>query len=441
MFEAASCNPELVPILVNPSSPSDRPLVTVLCGFLGAGKTTLLNHLLTQAEGDRWALVVNDVGAINIDARRVAAQAAELARGAGAAEQSVIELGNGCVCCSIKDELAETLARLALTGRPGGPAGLPFDHIIVETTGVAEPRGIALLFTQRNPFGKSLGDLARLSSLVTVVDAAHFARLWRAHGPRATGAMRSAAVSGPRPIFELLLEQVEVSDLVVLNKCDLISAEERDALEEVVKGLNGRAERVRAEHGQVPREVVIDRLRFDPRETLGAASWLRALNALAPVPAGRVPAKSMVQRPAAASAPDGAANGAPERSFEHRFGLRSVVYQARRSFQRERFESLMRSGLLGVVRAKGFYWLAEQPDEMCFLSVAGDQVRFETLNYWWAALVENGRAKLDDRPEMIRALWVEPMGDRRQELVLIGVGLDEAVIRAALDACLVESVG
>ena len=426
---------------MNASSPSDRPLVTVLCGFLGAGKTTLLNHLLTQAEGDRWALVVNDVGAINIDARRVAAQAAEMARGAGAAEQSVVELGNGCVCCSIKDELAETLARLALTGRPGGPTGLPYDHIIVETTGVAEPRGIAMLFTQRNPFGKSLADLARLSSLVTVVDAAYFARLWRAHGPLTSGAMRSAALSGPRPIFELLLEQVEVSDLVVLNKCDLISAEERDTLEQVIQGLNGRAERVRAELGQVPREVVIDRLRFDPRETLGAASWLRALNALAPIPAGRGPARSAVQRPVATPSTDVAAKGAHERSYEQRYGLRSVVYQARRPFHRERFESLMRSGLLGVVRAKGFYWLVEQPDEMCFLSVAGDQVRFETLNYWWAALVENGRAKLDDRPEMIRALWVEPAGDRRQELVLIGVGLDDAMVKSSLDACLVELAG
>jgi len=416
-------------------------LVTVLCGFLGAGKTTLLNHLLTQTEGDRWALVVNDVGAINIDARRVAAQAAESARAAGAAEQAVVELGNGCVCCSIKDELAETLARLALTGRPGGPPGVPYDHIVVETTGVAEPRGIAMLFTQRNPFGKSLGELAQLSSLVTVVDAAHFSRLWRVHGPLTSGAQRAAAASGPRPIFELLLEQVEVSDLVVLNKCDLISAGERDTLEQVIQGLNARAERIRAEHGQVPREVVIDRLRFDPRETLGAASWVRALNALAPIPAGRVPAKAMVQRPAAAPAAAGAATVAQARSFEHRFGLRSVVYQARRPFHRGRFESLMQSGLLGVVRAKGFYWLAEQPDEMCFLSVAGDQVRFETLNYWWAALVENGRAKLDDRPEMIRALWVEPKGDRRQELVLIGVGLEEATVRAALDACLVESAG
>lgn len=168
-----------------------RPPVTILCGFLGAGKTTLLNHLLGQTEGERWALVVNDVAAVNMDARQVAVRVEALS---GVEAPPIVELGNGCVCCSSKDDLADSLIQLALTGRPGGPGGRPYDRIVVETTGVAEPKEIARLFTQRNPFGRSPGDVARLAALVTVVDAGAFLRLWRrrsaALGPTAFGASR-----------------------------------------------------------------------------------------------------------------------------------------------------------------------------------------------------------------------------------------------------------
>ncbi len=411
---------------MHPSAGSDLlPRVTVLCGFLGAGKTTLLNHLLTQAEGSRWALVVNDVGSINIDANRVGAAAASLAQRSGSEAQPVVELGNGCVCCSIKDELGEALARLAMVGRPGGDPGVAFDHLLVETTGVAEPKGIAALFTRKNPFGRSLSDFARLSSLVTVVDAAHFLALWRSQAVLTPGAVRTQVTVGPQPLIELLIEQIEVADLVVLNKCDRVTPDEVEQLGQVIVGLNARAEVLRVEFGQAPRESVVDRVRFDPKATLGSAQWIRALNALAPGAARPLVTNPVVTRVT------------PEvPSYERRFGLRTFTFQARRPFLREPWEHLVRAGLPGVVRAKGFFWLAEQPDEMGFLSVAGDQIRLETLNYWWAALVENGRAGLEDRPSTIRALWVEPHGDRRQEMVFIGVGLDEPALRRALEACL-----
>ncbi|MFO1448607.1 MAG: GTP-binding protein [Opitutaceae bacterium] len=409
-------------------SPDLRPRVTVLCGFLGAGKTTLLNHLLTQVEGSRWALVVNDVGSINIDARRVGAEVTR----PGGGNQPLVELGNGCVCCSLKDELAESLSALALTGRPGGPAGLPFDHLLVETTGVAEPKGIAALFTRRNPFGRSLSDLARLSSLVTVVDAFQFLTLWKNQGGLARGATRVTVPTGPQPLIELLIEQIEVADLIVLNKCDRVTPDELETLKGVIGGLNERAEVLPVEFGQASRESVVDRIRFDAKATLASAQWIRALNALAPVSAGTKPA-TVVTKPVVSPG----RGEAP--AYERRFGLRTFTYQARRPFVRERWQRLVQEGLPGVVRAKGFFWLAEQPDEMGFVSVAGDQVRWETLNYWWAALVESGKATLDDRPSMIRALWVEPHGDRRQELVFIGVGLDETALRLALDACLLEA--
>jgi G3E family GTPase len=185
-----------------------HPPVTVLSGFLGAGKTTLLRHLLGQAAGRRWAVVVNDVAALNIDAQLVA----------GAGARRVIELGNGCVCCSVRDALAETVAELAAQG--------DYEHILIETTGLAKPRAVAELFTRPNAFGRSLGDFATLSALVTVVDARHFGAVWTAPGGEA-GA-------------ELLAQQAECADVLVLNKTDAVTAAEAEAVEHHLRGLNPR---------------------------------------------------------------------------------------------------------------------------------------------------------------------------------------------------------
>ncbi len=404
---------------------AELPPVTVLCGFLGAGKTTVLNHLLAQSEGARWALVVNDVGAINIDGRVVAQRSFDPARNPEGTRQPVIELGNGCVCCSIKDELAESLAELAMTGRPGGPAGEPYDHILVETTGVAEPRGVAQLFLRKNPFGRSLGDLATLRSLVTVVDAATFLELWNARvAVRPPGEMVTGRESG-QDLFDLMLEQVDTADLLLINKCDLISAGQREAVDAALAGVNPRAERHAIEHGQASREEVLECQRFDARATLSGARWLQSLNAVAP---------RLDSMPSALVAKPVRPPATP--TYESKYGLTSFVYQARLPFSRARFEAFVRAGIPGLVRAKGFCWWKESPDEMGFLSVAGSRVKVDTLNYWWAALVENGKASLAERPAMIRALWEEPYGDRRQELVFIGQNMQEAAVRAALDQCL-----
>ncbi len=393
------------------NSKPQPPLVTVLCGFLGAGKTTLLKHLLQQAEGRRWAAVVNDVAALNIDGAVVRVGAGILAG------QTVVELGNGCVCCSSKDELAETVAELAASGA--------YAHILIETTGVAEPRGIAALFTRKNPFGRTLSDFATLSALVSVIDAGLFLREWRDY--RNSPRSREVRTGGGRPVFELMLEQVECADMLVINQCDRVDTEGLEQLEAILRGLNARAELVRTEHGQISSEFLLGRVRFDATATLGAARWVRVMNALTSTPG--TPG-GLVQNPAKAPAMS---------SHESKYGITTVTYQARRPLMRERFFKLMETGLPGLLRAKGFFWTREQPDEMGFLSVAGGVVRYDVLNPWWAALVENGRARLEDRPESIRALWVEPHGDRRQELVFIGVALDEPALRAALDACLAQA--
>lgn len=393
---------------------SKQPGVTVLCGFLGAGKTTLLNHVLRQADGRRWAVVVNDVGAVNIDAAVVRSGAET------AAARDIVELGNGCVCCSSKDDLAETIAELATLGI--------YEHIWVETTGVAEPRGVANLFTRKNPFGRTMGEFASLSALVSVIDAAGFlkesakAQSLNASGVQADTSRegRLEPATGERPLFELILEQVECADVLVVNKCDLVSDAAVTQLEELLRGLNTRAEIVRTELGQVPSEFFLSRTRFDSKETLGAAKWVRALNSV--TPGALVLSKAL-------------ANTQPD--FAVKYGIGSFVYQARSAFDQTKFRQLLALGIPGLLRAKGFYWTREQPDEMGFVSIAGGVVRYDALNYWWAALIENGKARLEERPESIRAAWVEPHGDRRQELVFIGIGLDELAIRGALTACLV----
>lgn len=385
------------------------PSVTVLAGFLGAGKTTLLRHVLAQAEGRRWAAVVNDVAALNIDGAVV--------QTLGAAGAEIVQLENGCVCCSNRDDLGEGLARLAAEG--------DFAHIFVETSGVAEPRALAQLFEQKNPFGRSLGDWVQLANLVTVVDVAVLAEQLADMRAGTSGVKNPPVVPGaPRPLVELMLEQVECADLIVLNQCDRAASDDLAAVRAAVAGLNPRAERVETEQGQVPSELLVDRARFVAAETLGGAAWIKSLNAVAPVAAGAGRGGLVRRR-------------APGR-HESRFGLTSFVYQARRAFRRAALRAWIEAGVPGLVRAKGFLWLAEAPDEMGFLSLAGGVVRWDTLNPWWASMVEAGRATRDQLPPGVRAAWVEPQGDRRQELVFIGVGLDEAGLRAALDACLTD---
>ena len=439
----------------------ELPPVTVLCGFLGAGKTTLLRHLLGQAEGRRWAAVVNDVAAINVDGQVVQGAGAR-ATGSGEAPR-VVQLSNGCVCCSVKDELAETVAELCANGR--------YAHVIVETTGVADPRGVADLFVRKNRFGRSLSDFARLSALVTVIDARGFLAERARSGAegeterrregemeraekrtrgeneereRAGGAVAERKTKekgereragGVKPVFELMVDQAECADVLVLNKCDLVSEEELVQLEAILRGLNPRAEILRTEQGQIASEVVLDRVRFDEKATLGAARWIRVLQGgAAEKRDGGVASPTAV----AAGAVLGAGVWKPNMArHEDEYGIRSFVFEARRALVRDKFLTWLAEELpAGLLRAKGFYWFAEQAADIGFLSVAGGAVRTEFVGTWAAALVEAGVITAAAVPVSAREKWVEPHGDRRVELVFIGIGLDEAAMRVGLARCL-----
>jgi len=406
---------------MNLATMRELPPVTVLCGFLGAGKTTLLRHLLGQADGRKWAAVVNDVAAINVDAQVVQGAGAR-ATGSGQAPR-VIELSNGCVCCSVKEELAETIAELC-----GG--GIEYGHVLVETTGVADPRGVADLFVRKNRFGRSLSDFARLSALVTVIDArgflAEMGKGRRAVEPEREKRTRNEneereRAGGVKPVFELMVDQAECADVLVLNKCDVVSEEELVRLEAILRGLNPRAEILCTEQGQIASEVVLDRVRFDEKATLGAARWIRVLND----PARAAGWGASVVKTAAAA------------RHEDEYGIRSFVFEARRALVREKFLAWLATELpAGLLRAKGFYWFAEQAADIGFLSVAGGGVRTEFVGTWAAALVEAGVITAAAVPVSAREKWVEPQGDRRVELVFIGIGLDEAAMRVGLAACL-----
>jgi G3E family GTPase len=433
---------------MNVATMGELPPVTVLCGFLGAGKTTLLRYLLGQAEGRRWAAVVNDVAAINVDGQ-VVQGAGALAIGSGEAPR-VVQLSNGCVCCSVKDELAETIAELCANGR--------YAHVIVETTGVADPRGVADLFVRKNRFGRSLSDFARLSALVTVIDARGFlterarsgaegeterrregeteraekrTRNENEERERVGGAVAERktkekedreSVGGVKPVFELMVDQAECADVLVLNKCDVVSEEELVRLEAILRGLNPRAEILRTEQGQIASETLLDRVRFDEKATLGAARWIRVLND----PARAAGWGASVVKTAAAAA-----------RHEDEYGIRSFVFEARRALVRDKFLTWLAEELpAGLLRAKGFYWFAEQAADIGFLSVAGGGVRTEFVGTWAAALVEAGVITAAAVPVSAREKWVELQGDRRVELVFIGVGLDEAAMRVGLAACL-----
>jgi G3E family GTPase len=235
------------------------------------------------------------------------------------------------------------------------------------------------------------------------------------------------AGGGERPVFELMLEQIECADVVVLNQCDRATEAggEIARSEALVAGLNARAEVLRAERGQVAAEVFLGRARFDPAATLSSARWIRELNAITAPAAG---AGGLVRRAAPAGRP----------YHESKYGITSCVFRARAPFDAEKLSRVFAEGLPGVIRAKGFFWTTRSPDEMGFVSVAGGVVRWETLSVWWAARIESGRARREDRPPSVVANWAEPHGDRRQEIVLIGVRLDEAALSAALEECLVS---
>jgi len=371
--------------------------VTVLSGFLGAGKTTLLNHVLNNRENRRVAVIVNDMSEVNIDAALVREGGANLSR----TDEQLVEMTNGCICCTLRDDLLKEVSQLAAQGR--------FDYLLIEATGIAEPLPVAATFEFRDEKGSSLSDVARLDTMVTVADAANLLKDY-ASSDFLRDRGESLGAEDERTLVDLLVEQIEFADVVVLNKISTASRDERDLARKVIRSLNPDARIEEADFGEVPLDAILDTRLFDFNKAHEHPLWYKELH--------------------------GFAAHTPE---TEEYGVRSFVYRARRPFDPERFQSFIDKGWPGVVRAKGFFWLATRPDFVGEISQAGALVRTGKRGRWWSSVP---RQYWPEEPEWQRAMepyFHKVWGDRRQEIVFIGVDpMREDALIDELDQCLLE---
>ncbi len=373
--------------------------VTVLSGFLGAGKTTLLNHILANRQGLRVAVIVNDMSEVNIDAALVRDGGANLSR----TDEKLVELTNGCICCTLRDDLLREVMDLARQGR--------FDHLLIESTGISEPMPVAATFDFRDEDGFCLGDHANISSMVTVVDAASLLRDY-ASSDFLRDRGESLGEDDSRALVDLLVEQIEFADTVILNKMDAVSPATLATVRGVVRALNADARILETSFGQIDARTLLGAARFDMAQAQRNPLWVKEL--------------------------EGFRNHVPETEA---YGIRSFVYRARLPFDPIRLYAFFNATWPGVLRAKGFFWLATRPEAVGELSQAGALVRHQTVGRWWASVPRDDWPDDKAMRRQVRKLWDPLWGDRRQELVFIGLEaqMDEAALRAELDACLLNT--
>jgi len=366
--------------------------VTVLSGFLGSGKTTLLNHVLCNRQGLRVAVIVNDMSEVNIDSQLIAGGNAALSR----TDEKLVEMTNGCICCTLREDLLLEVANLAMEGR--------FDYLLIESTGISEPAPVADTFTFAIGDGVALSEIAELDTMVTVVDCANFLEDLRI-GKDLHSVGQAAGADDPRTVADLLTEQVEFANVILLNKTDLVDEETLGTIEAFIEQLNPHALKLHSEFGQVAPQRIMGTGRFDFEIAKQSKGWQLTLRG------------------------DGA-------SEVEEYGVNSFVYRARRPFHPQRFFDRLSRDWHGVLRSKGFFWLASRLDKIGVWSQAGRVARLDFGGFWWAAIPRSHWPDVDVIQEQIQQRWHPEVGDCRQELVFIGIELDEIELYDSLEKCL-----
>ena len=373
--------------------------VTVLSGFLGAGKTTLLNHILNNREGKKVAVIVNDMSDVNIDAALVEKGGADLSR----TEEKLVEMSNGCICCTLREDLLEQVRQLSKEKR--------FDYLLIESTGISEPLPVATTFDFRDENDQSLSDVSRLDTMVTVVDAANLIKNYSS-----TDFLKDkgevAGEADDRTLVDLLVEQIEFANVILLNKVDLVSEKELKIIRAVIRGLNAKAKIIETNHSKVAMNEVMNTNLYDLKEAQNHPLWAQELYN-----------------------PD---DHTPE---TEEYGVTSFVYRARDPFDPEKIHSFFNQEWPGVIRAKGFFWISSRPNFVGEVSQAGAFVRHQGIGKWWAAV--NEEQWPDDKSFRlnINKIWAKGYGDRRQEIVFIGLKneMNESLIKNKLDGFLIKN--
>ncbi|MFY9320073.1 GTP-binding protein [Lentibacter algarum] len=369
--------------------------VTVLSGFLGAGKTTLLNRILNNREGRRVAVIVNDMSEVNIDADLIREGGANLSQ----TDEALVEMSNGCICCTLRDDLLVEVRKLAEQDR--------FDYLLIESTGISEPLPVAATFEFQDENGDSLSHVARLDTMVTVVDAANLLRDYASHDFLADRG-ETMGEEDERTLVHLLTDQIEFADVILLNKIAEATPETLDAARKIIRSLNADAEIIETNHSNVDANKLLNTGLFDFEKAHTHPMWAKELY--------------------------GFADHVPE---TEEYGVASYVYRARRPFIPNEIYSLLNGPLEGVIRAKGHFWVATRPEWVAEFSLAGALSSIAPLGNWWATVPKERWPDTESSRNYLAAHWEEPWGDRRQELVFIGAGIDWGALKARLDAALV----
>lgn len=369
--------------------------VTVLSGYLGSGKTTMMNHVLQNEKDLRVAVIVNDMSEINIDAELIANGS-----GISRTEEKFVELSNGCICCTLREDLLQEVERLAKLGN--------IDYILIESTGISEPIPVAQTFSYLDEeLGIDLTRFCQLDTMVTVVDAHRF---WHDFQSGESLLERKEAIGelDGRDVADLLIDQIEFCDVLVLNKCDLVSIEEVERLERILRALQPEAKIIRTVNGEIDPAEILNTGRFDFERVSESAGWLKELEL-------------------------GHENHMPE---TEEYGISSFTYTNRRPFHPMRFVEWCDQMPPSIVRAKGIVWSAKHQDIALLLSQAGSSAKIEPVSYWVAALPKAQQEDVFQQSPEVLEDWDSEFGDRMTQLVIIGIDLDRERIIKQLESCL-----